>query len=105
MSKLLFFDTETSGLPLNWKAPLADENNWPRLVQIAWIIFNENGERIGSQDYIIKPENFFIPKEASKIHGISTEKAMQCGKDLLFVLNTLNREINNSDILIFKMFL
>ena len=85
---------------MNWKAPIADGNNWPRLVQIAWIIFNENGERIRSKDYIIKPENFLIPEEASKIHGISTEKAMELGEDLLLVLNDLNNEINNSDILI-----
>ncbi len=100
MSKLLFFDTETSGLPKKWKAPIEDGNNWPRLVQIAWIIFDENGERIRSQNHIIKPENFLIPEEASKIHGISTEKAIECGKDLLFVLNELNREIDNSDILV-----
>ena len=27
----LFFDTETTGLPKNWKTPLNDLNNWPRL--------------------------------------------------------------------------
>lgn len=31
----LFFDTETTGLPKNWKAPVSDLNNWPRLVQLA----------------------------------------------------------------------
>jgi hypothetical protein len=27
----LFFDTETTGLPKNWKAPVTDLNNWPRM--------------------------------------------------------------------------
>ena len=33
----LFFDTETTGLPRNWKAPVTHLNNWPRMIQIAWI--------------------------------------------------------------------
>ncbi|MBU1043159.1 MAG: 3'-5' exonuclease [Candidatus Omnitrophica bacterium] len=97
---ILFFDTETSGLPRNWKAPISDGNNWPRLVQIAWIVFNEKGERIRTKDYIIKPEGFLIPAEAAKIHGISTEKAINDGKDLSAVLNEFNGEINSSDILV-----
>jgi len=28
----LFFDTETTGLPRNWKAPVTDLDNWPRMV-------------------------------------------------------------------------
>jgi len=28
----LIFDTETTGLPRNFKAPLTDFDNWPRLV-------------------------------------------------------------------------
>jgi len=97
---ILFFDTETSGLPRNWKAPVTDGNNWPRLVQIAWIIFNDNGQRISTKDYIIKPEGFIIPEEASKIHGISTEKAIKDGKELSVVLNEFNKEIDNVDILV-----
>ncbi len=70
----LFFDTETTGLPQNWKAPVTDLNNWPRMIQIAWILCDDKGNRIESDDFIIKPENFEIPKDASTIHGISTEK-------------------------------
>ena len=38
----LFFDTETTGLPRNWKAPITDLNNWPRLVQLAYISRKSN---------------------------------------------------------------
>lgn len=57
----LFFDTETTGLPRNWKAPATDLNNWPRMIQIAWILCDIDGNRIEVDDYIIKPENFRIP--------------------------------------------
>ena len=36
----LFFDTETTGLPLRWNAPITDIANWPRLVQLAWIVYD-----------------------------------------------------------------
>jgi DNA polymerase III alpha subunit (gram-positive type) len=97
---ILFFDTETSGLPKNWRAPITDSSNWPRLVQIAWIVFNEEGERIYNEDNIIKPENFLIPEEASNIHGITTEIALAKGRDLIEVLQALNNKIDNSDILV-----
>ena len=35
--KLLFFDTETTGLPSDYNAPINNSHNWPRLVQISWI--------------------------------------------------------------------
>jgi len=28
----LTFDSETTGLPKNFKAPISDSENWPRLV-------------------------------------------------------------------------
>ncbi|MBC8147490.1 MAG: 3'-5' exonuclease, partial [Bacteroidetes bacterium] len=82
----LFFDTETNGLPKNWKAAVSDLNNWPRLVQLAFLYYDENGNIISNGDFIIKPEGFTIPFEVSRIHGISTEKAMEEGKPILPVL-------------------
>jgi DNA polymerase III epsilon subunit-like protein len=51
----LIFDTETTGLPINWKAPVSDLNNWPRLVQIAWMQCDNSGKILSSSDYIVKP--------------------------------------------------
>ena len=51
----LIFDTETTGFPKNWKAPITDTDNWPRCVQIAWQLHDEMGELIEDQNYLIKP--------------------------------------------------
>jgi len=96
----LFFDTETNGLPRNWKAPMNDLNNWPRMLQIAWVLCDSNGKIIESEDYIIIPENFIISKDASIIHGITTERAFREGKDLKLVLNKFNRLIENSHYIV-----
>ena len=96
----LFFDTETTGLPKNWKAPVTDFNNWPRMVQIAWILCDSKGNRMATGDYIIKPENFTIPYDASKIHGISTEKAIREGENLEIVLTEFNSLVEKADFIV-----
>lgn len=82
----LFFDTETTGLPKNWKAPVSDLNNWPRLIQLAFILYDSNENKISEGNFIIKPDGFTIPTEATKIHGISTEQAIQQGQPIKPVL-------------------
>ena len=87
----LFFDTETAGLPRNWKLSHLNYDNWPRLVQIAWIQYDEQGNEIDSQDYIIKPVGFKIPERTAAIHGISTARALREGVDLVPVLEQFNQ--------------
>lgn len=96
----LFFDTETTGLPRNWKAPEADLDNWPRLVQIAWLFYDKSGNKLTGKDFIIKPDGFSIPPDASRIHGISTEKAQREGEDLLTVLKDFSELVDQAECLV-----
>jgi len=96
----LFFDTETTGLPLNWKAPVTDLNNWPRLVQLAFLYYDHNGNKISGGDFIVKPEGFTIPTDATRIHGISTERAINEGKSLKIVLQDFQSMINEAEVLV-----
>ncbi|MBQ0788243.1 MAG: DNA polymerase III subunit alpha [Oceanihabitans sp.] len=82
----LIFDTETTGLPKRWDAPITDTDNWPRCIQIAWQLHDAMGNCIESQDYLVQPEGFNIPYDAEKIHGISTELAQEQGVPLAEVL-------------------
>lgn len=78
MKTILFYDTETTGLP-NWNVPSEDESQ-PHLVQLAAILADaETKEVIQSIDLIIKPEGWEIPDEVAEIHGITTEKALEVG--------------------------
>ena len=67
----LIFDTETTGLPKSWKAPVFQVNNWPRVIQMAWQVFDAAGDRIDEYSGLVRPEGFVIPVEAEKVHGIS----------------------------------
>ncbi len=75
----LFFDTETTGIPRNYKAPVTDLANWPRVVQLAFMQTDEKGMVLAAEEFIIKPEGFVIPADAARIHGITTEHALAQG--------------------------
>jgi DNA polymerase-3 subunit alpha len=86
----LIFDTETTGLPKKWNAPITDTDNWPRCIQIAWQLHDDLGNCIEHEDYLVKPEGFNIPYDAEQIHGISTELAQEQGIALSGVLEKFN---------------
>ena len=96
----LIFDTETTGLPADFNAPLTDFENWPRLVQLAWQIHDENGKFIEAQNFIVKPEGFEIPFAAVKIHGITTGRALKEGLPLAEVLNIFSDALKKASIVI-----
>lgn len=96
----LIFDTETTGLPRNWAAPISDTNNWPRCVQIAWQLHDEMGNLVEHQDYLINPDGFNIPYDAERIHGISTELAQQNGISLHEVLEKFNTALSKAKFIV-----
>lgn len=96
----LIFDTETTGLPKRWDAPVSDVDNWPRAVQIAWQLHDEMGVVIEHQDYLIKPEGFNIPFDAEKIHGISTELAQKQGVELQLVLEKFSHALEQAKFIV-----
>ncbi len=96
----LFFDTETTGLPLKWNAPVTDTANWPRLVQLAWVMCDNQGGILESRSVIIRPEGFVIPPEVSRLHGITTAMALEKGIPLETVLTEFSGKIDTADVLV-----
>ena len=96
----LTFDTETTGLPKNFKADVSDSENWPRLVQLAWQLNDQTGKLISNKSIIVKPENFTIPFNSEKVHGISTEKAIKDGIGLTETLLKFEEDIKKSKYII-----
>ena len=96
----LIFDTETTGLPKRWKAPLTDSENWPRCIQIAWQIHDIKGTLIRHEDYLISPDGFTIPFDSEKIHGISTALAENQGTPLAEVLNKFHTALNEVEFVV-----
>ena len=96
----LFIDTETTGLPLNDNLPYTDLKNWPYLVQVALIIEDDNYGILAKRNIILKPDGYTIPESATKIHGISNERAVKNGEDRDKVISFLDLALYKSDIII-----
>ena len=96
----IIFDTETTGLPRKWNAPISDVENWPRVIQIAWQLHDDMGRLIESKDFLIKPEGFNIPYDAEQIHGISTQLAEEQGEDLNQVLHLFNQALSKAKFVV-----
>ena len=96
----LIFDTETTGLPRNWRAPLSDLDNWPRMVQLAWHLYGKAGTKISEGDLIIKPEGFEIPADAARVHGITTLRAEAEGVPLLSALTEFQDMLAKTEYLV-----
>lgn len=93
---ILFFDTETTGVPKNYQGSITDLDNWPRVIQLAWALYNNDGSLFDSACDLIKPDGWEVPKEDFWIkNGFTTEKSQLEGKaihDVLFQFMTpLNR--------------
>ncbi len=77
-------DTETTGLSRS-----------SNIVQLSWIIYDNLCNEVHRKDYIIKPDNFIIPDEVIKIHGITNEIANSRGHDLSFVLSDFHTDLTS----------
>ncbi|MGZ4042767.1 MAG: DNA polymerase III subunit alpha, partial [Bacteroidia bacterium] len=95
----LIFDTETTGLPRNYNAPLTDFDNWPRMVQIAWQLHDATGNLLHNSSIIIKPEGYAIPFATIQIHGITNERANEEGQDLRTTLQEFADVVSKSTYL------
>lgn len=85
----LFFDTETTGLPKDYRAPVEDVDNWPCVVQLAWALYAENEHLVRSgSDIIIQKK--LVPNEVIKLHGITNEAIGAYGVLMVDVLEPFN---------------
>ena len=96
----LFFDTETTGIPRSHDAPASDVGNWPRLVQIAWLLADAKGREVKSQAFIIRPEGFVIPDDAVRVHGIDTQTARHVGVEVSSALDAFAEDLSAAEILV-----
>ncbi|KWT89307.1 MULTISPECIES: 3'-5' exonuclease [unclassified Variovorax] len=98
----LFYDTETSGLPL-FSEP-SEHPAQPHIVQLGAILVDlDTRDEIASLDVIVRPEGWVIPDEVAKIHGITTERARDVGipeavaLDMLFELWAERQRIGHNE--------
>lgn len=99
---ILFFDTETTGLPKKKKGgEMKDVENWPRVIQLAWSVGTLDGELISSTKHLIKPDGWEIPKQKFWIeNGFSTEVSLLEGEGISDVIIPFVQDVEKCDFLV-----
>lgn len=88
--QFLVFDTETTGLPKNWGAPATDVNNWPRIIQLGFILFDEDGNDLIKFNELIKPDGWVMPTDKFWIeNGFTHQENMEKGIPIALALRAL----------------
>ena len=96
----LFFDVETNGFPRRSHDPSKNEIIQPRVVQIAFSRYSEDGEEMSSYDAIVHPLTFSIPMQSVKVHGITRRKALKVGIPGKEVFSAFSAEVKKSKCLV-----
>jgi len=85
----LIYDTETNGLPTDYKAHVHDVDVWPRVVQLAFKVIDDDFQTLTSRNYLIKPDGWTMSPEATIVNGITTEEAERDGVPIIKALTEM----------------
>lgn len=97
---VLFFDTETTGLPMRRDAPPSESSAYPHVVQVAWLLADRHGNVIDRETRLIFPDGFEIPEEASRVHHITTGEARRHGIPIQAALHRFSLALASADLLV-----
>jgi len=99
--RILFFDTETNGLP---KRPAVTAADYPSIVQLAWQLWDSNKTTqtlISKHSHIIKPPPSTVWNlESQQFHTITQQQALDDGEHCSDVLHLLRDDLLMTDMIV-----
>ncbi len=94
----LVFDCSAAGRPKNWKAYPTDTFSWPRLIHLAWILFDDKYKKIESGNDIVSLENYELTPEIEKFSHVTQARAEEEGKPLKEVLSNFSKAVDKAEV-------
>lgn len=93
---ILLFDTSAAGKPKSYKKPYTDTFNWPRMIHISWLVYDDKGELLIDENYLIK--NFLneIPDDIMRFHKLKLENFEEEGEDIEVVLEKFKKDVDEA---------
>lgn len=100
--KILVFDTETTGLPIERNPSILETEKWPYIVQLSFILYDDTTNKIEYySDEIIKlPENVEITEKSITMHKITKDISNQKGVPILDALINFNKNLEIADLVV-----
>ena len=90
---ILFVDTETSGLPTDWRKPYAEPGAWPHVAQIAWLVYTAAGELVGTENHYIQPSDYDLTPASQRVHGLTLAFLREHGQGRHAVMQRLHDDL------------
>lgn len=95
----LVFDIETTGLPKIKGAKPEDFSNWPRVVQISWLLLDADFRAVNSETHYLKQDQS-IPPEATKIHKIDDTVIAEKGEEPKIVFERFLTDLKRTSFIV-----
>jgi DNA polymerase-3 subunit epsilon len=100
--KVLVFDTETTGLPVDQNAPISDSAKWPYIIQLSFMVFDTaTKEILEYSDRIIQLDpSIEVSAGSIAIHQITPERSQNEGIPIKLALAHLADNMSEADIIV-----
>ena len=97
--RVLVFDTETTGLPTDRRAPPSKTDCWPHIVQLAYILYDVPTNTIvaESDELVSLPTGVTMSEGSIAQHGISEAQLRRKGVDVVKILADFTRAVQRAD--------
>ncbi len=92
----LIFDVSAAGSPKNWNRPPTDPFNWPRMVHLAWLLYDKTGQLINSGDRIVKPDTYEPTDEILQKAGLNPETVQTDGVELSEIVDEFLKDLSQA---------
>ncbi len=102
--KVLFFDTETNGLPKDRRALPQQVDSWPRILQLGWALVDiqDNGAMTvcDARSVVLNPGDLVWNAESAAIHGITQDRVQSEGISSAQALAQFKSLVQQSHVII-----
>jgi DNA polymerase III epsilon subunit-like protein len=99
-TKIIVFDTETTGLPTSRIINAETTHLWPYIVQFSYVIYNVSQHVMEKVKNVVVniPENIIMTEENMSIHKITNEMVQNSPHKIHVILNEFFEDINNEQV-------
>lgn len=103
-SYYIVIDTETTGMPLHCDSAMDQTEEWPYILQLAWLVLDHDGNLVKEENHYLKNRGIEIDKQAQQLHGITKEILKDKGVSKRGMLKRLYKDIKRYNPLIIGHF-
>ena len=93
---ILLFDASAAGKPKSYKKPYTDTFNWPRMIHLSWLAYDDEGELVIDENHLIKNFAHEIPDNILRFHKLKLEQLQEEGEDIEVVLEKFKNDVDKA---------